>query len=109
MKKGIAIPYIIALILGIAVVALIGYWFFVLGGRIPGQATITTCQSKEVAWCGEWARTGEFPGAGPDPTQAELDDLWDDVTAGTGYARGCRALGIDTPNVARCQAVLGVG
>jgi len=108
MKKGIAIPYIIALILGIAVVALIGYWFFVLGGRIPGQATLTSCQSKEVAWCGEWARTGLFPVDGGTIEDELEDDDWDDEEGG-GYAPGCEALGVLMPTSARCTTVLGLG
>lgn len=91
MKKGIAVPYIIALILGIAVLALIGYWFFVLGGRIPGEATATWCQTKQNTWCGHWAQTAGFPSEG-----------WDS------YATGCTGINYPAPDETRCQQILGV-
>lgn len=53
--KGIAVPYIIALILGIAVIAILGYWFFVLGGKIGGVGVTTECQAKEASYCQAWS------------------------------------------------------
>jgi hypothetical protein len=58
MRKGVAVPYIIALILGIAVVALVGYWFFVIGGGLPGQAGETQCRAKLSMYCNAWSGTG---------------------------------------------------
>ncbi len=58
MKKGIAVPYIIALILGIVVVALLGYWFFILGGTFTGRASITECQTKLSTYCAAFAASG---------------------------------------------------
>ena len=58
MRKGIAVPYIIALILGIVVVALLGYWFFVLGGSFTGKASLTECQTKLSEYCFEFAAAG---------------------------------------------------
>jgi len=59
MQKGaIPVPYIVALILGIVIIALLGYWFFVLGGRLPGQATEGVCREKALVWCSEWSGTG---------------------------------------------------
>lgn len=51
MKKGVAIPYVIALILGIAVIGLVGAWFVISGGRFGKQATETTCLNKAVEFC----------------------------------------------------------
>lgn len=96
MRKGIAVQYIIALILGVAVLGLIGYWFFVLGGRIPGEATTTWCQTRENRWCSVWARTGLFP-----------DEDWDDG-AGGGFAPGCLNIGFEEPDETRCQTLLGI-
>lgn len=105
MRKGIAVQYIIALILGVAVLGLIGYWFFVLGGRIPGEATTTWCQTRENRWCTTWARTGLFP---YDKTEDEVtDEDWDDG-AGGGFAPGCAAIGIAIPDADRCRTLLGV-
>lgn len=57
-KKGVAIPYIIALILGIAVIAVLGYWFFVLGGKLGGIGVTTECRAKEVSYCQAWETLG---------------------------------------------------
>lgn len=55
--KGVAIPYIIALILGLAVVAVLGYWFFFLSGRLAGSEGIE-CESKLVSYCQAWKALG---------------------------------------------------
>jgi len=60
-RKGIAVPYIIALILGIAVVALLGYWFFVLGGSFSTEASLTECQTKMRTFCLSYSGTGYTP------------------------------------------------
>lgn len=97
MKKGqIPIPYIIALLLGIAVVAILGYWFFVLGGRIPGQVSETWCNTKKNQYCTEWFQAGfpttmsERPGGG-----------W------SSYAPGCTDIGIYA-GLDDCKTLLGV-
>ena len=82
MSKGIAVPYIIALILGIVVVALIGYWFFAIGSVIPGQQTISNCNIKMQQFCTEWSRTNF---AGNEPAGG-----WDSYPG----AEGCRSLGV---------------
>lgn len=58
MAKAVAVPYVIALILGIIVVAVIGYWFFVVAGGGGGQLSRTECQSRFVAYCTEWSLKG---------------------------------------------------
>lgn len=51
MPKGVAVPYVIALILGVAVIALIGIWFVTSGGKFGGQATTTSCDNKFGVYC----------------------------------------------------------
>jgi hypothetical protein len=59
MKKGaVPVPYIIALLLGIAVVAVLGYWFFVLGGQVGGEVTLQNCKSKATIYCNSWQTNG---------------------------------------------------
>ena len=58
MKGAVPIPYIIALLLGIAVVAIIGYWFFVLGGQWGGETNLQTCNTRAYTYCASWAATG---------------------------------------------------
>ena len=50
MKKAVAIPYVIALILGIAVIGLIGYWFISQGGKTIATGLQAECDSLCVAW-----------------------------------------------------------
>ena len=49
--KGIAIPYIIAIILGVAVIGLIGYWLFVSGGQFGKGVGEQNCQSDVTQFC----------------------------------------------------------
>jgi hypothetical protein len=59
MAKGeVPISYIIALILGIAVVAVIGYWFFVVQSQGGGEMTITQCRDKAYVYCNMWRDNG---------------------------------------------------
>lgn len=64
--KGIAIPYVIALILGIIVVGVIGYWFFVLGGQGGGAGLETMCRAKAISYCTGWNLNGYDPNKLPD-------------------------------------------
>jgi len=49
--RGVAVPYIIALILGVAVIGLVGYWFATSGGKFGGQSAKTICDNKFLQWC----------------------------------------------------------
>ena len=51
MKGAIPVKYIIALILGITVITIMGYWFFVLSGRF----TATECDTKKTSFCQAWS------------------------------------------------------
>lgn len=51
MRKGIAVPYVIALLLGVAVIGLVGFWFASTGGKFSGQSQSTYCQSEALKWC----------------------------------------------------------
>ena len=102
MSKGVAIPYIIAVLLGIAVIGIIGYWFFFLGGSLGGEVSSADCQRKLVTYCSIWlgqGYSGTSPGVGD----------WDD------YAIGCSKIGIAAPtkgrdgSVQKCNDVLGRG
>jgi len=56
--KAIAVPYIIAILLGVAVIGLIGYWLFVSGGQFGKGATEQSCRSDFLNWCNNWAVVG---------------------------------------------------
>lgn len=49
--RGVAVPYIIALILGVAVIGLVGYWFATSGGKFGGQSAKTICENKFLQYC----------------------------------------------------------
>lgn len=54
MQKAVAIPYIIALVLGIAVIGLVGFWFFKTGGKFGSQSLEVECQAKVFSYCLAW-------------------------------------------------------
>ena len=51
MQKAVAVPYVIALILGVAVVGLVGIWLVMSGGKFTGQSLESSCQSKALQIC----------------------------------------------------------
>ncbi len=99
MRKGVAIPYIIAVLLGIAVIGIIGYWFFFLGGSLGGEVSAQDCNRKLVTYCSIWLAQGyggTSPGVG----------TWDE------YAVGCSKLDpvkYAAPRGDKCNGVLGRG
>ena len=54
MRKGVAVGYVIALILGIVVIALIGVLLAVTGGKFSGQSAATQCNTDKIQWCLNW-------------------------------------------------------
>ena len=89
MKKGVAVPYIIALVLGIAVIGLLGYWFFVLGGRLGGQLSEKECRAKQIEWC-------SMNISGEDMTRYNWDE----------FAPGCSDINFKKPT--NCKELLGI-
>ena len=103
-----AVPYIIALILGIVVVGLLGYWFFVLGGQVGGTGTTQQCNAKQASWCQQWSLTG-FSGDCP-ATQlcdkSSNDPAEKPEAKWQAFAPGC---GTTPPSAPFCQASFGQG
>ena len=58
MRKAVAVPYVIALILGVAVIALIGIWFVTSGGKFTKESISTECRSKAVEFCTRYPTGG---------------------------------------------------
>ncbi len=90
MKKGVAVPYIIAILLGIAVIGLIGYWFFVSGGKFGASAEEQRCRTAAAQWCTqfslqgyakEWFDANKFTVANPDCVKYKLITENDEKTA----------------------------
>ncbi len=57
-KGAVPVSYIIALLLGIAVIGITGYWFFFLGGEWGGEVTLSTCRSRAYTYCANWQAVG---------------------------------------------------
>ena len=51
MKKGVAIPYIIALIIGVIVVAVLAYWFISSGGKGSNIGKEAECTARKTEFC----------------------------------------------------------
>ena len=59
LKKGeVPVAYIIALILGIAVVAILGYWFFVVQNQGGVAMNLEQCRSSASRYCTMWRDNG---------------------------------------------------
>ncbi len=93
-KKGIAIPYIIALILGIVVVGVIGYWFFTTTGTGSGSAVVSQCNAKKTQWCTDWSRTAF--------DNARKPGNWES------FAPGCSNVGVAEPGSLECRTLTGL-
>ncbi len=48
--KAVAIPYIIALVLGVVVIGLLGYWLVLQSGKTISGGITTECDALCVAW-----------------------------------------------------------
>lgn len=59
MKKAVAIPYVIALIIGVIVVAVLAYWFIVASGKGGTIGVTAECRARMLDMCltGEAARS----------------------------------------------------
>ena len=71
-SKAVAVPYIIALVLGIGVLGLVGYWLFTSGGKFGGEALSAQCNIQKLIFCqgGGWKSE-----CGSQPSQTECSQL----------------------------------
>ena len=51
MRKAVAIPYVIALIIGVVVVAVLAYWFISSGGKGASVGKEAECTARKVEFC----------------------------------------------------------
>ena len=56
MQKAVAIPYVIALILGVVIIGILGYWFVSQGGKTVGVGVKAECDAKYQfnSYCATW-------------------------------------------------------
>lgn len=50
-KAAMPVPYIIALIIGVIVVAVLGYWFISSGGKGSNIGTEAECTARKAEYC----------------------------------------------------------
>lgn len=76
MRKigAVPVPYIIALVLAIIVIALIAYWLFFSGGEFGRIIAEKGCEAKKLAYCNEWKTTGTKPDPGAFSATCPIDD-----------------------------------
>ena len=77
-KKGaIPVPYLIAIIFAVAIIAILGYMFFKQIGIFSGELTRAECEARKLTYCARWATSG------CDPKVLPFGQEWDV------YAKGC--------------------
>ena len=59
MKKAVAIPYVIALIIGVIVVTVLAYWFVSSAGKGTGVGKEAECTARKAEWCITQTSTAE--------------------------------------------------
>jgi len=94
MAKGeIPIGYIIALVLGVAVVAILGYWFLLVQGAGGTQMSDIECKNKAFMYCTMWSANGYDINTGtqtPSLSVINGGDMWFAKTGvSNNYAPGC--------------------
>lgn len=52
--KAVAIPYVIALVLGVVVIGLLGYWFVNQSSKTIGIGSKTECDVQRFNFCQGW-------------------------------------------------------
>jgi len=123
MAKGeIPIGYIIALVLGIAVVAILGYWFFIVQGSGGAQITVSQCQRLAYQYCQTW-QANLYRDSNPPQTTAPdvgafIGEKWfaKAPTGSSAYASACDGIltltgdGSNTGTLkTSCQDILNIG
>ncbi|MEM7827568.1 MAG: hypothetical protein QXD72_02555 [Candidatus Aenigmatarchaeota archaeon] len=54
MKGAIPIPYVIALIFGVMLLALLGYWISYQSSKTIGTGQTTQCDTRQHLYCSQW-------------------------------------------------------
>ena len=52
--KAVAVPYVIALVLGVIAIGLLGYFFVAQGGKTTKAGFSAECQAKLFSYCIQW-------------------------------------------------------
>lgn len=91
MKAAIPISYIVALVLGVAVIGLLGYFFVFQSGKTTETGNKAECDAKVASYCLQWKNLGGKDGKptwSPDPKCGNQGQPNEDV---------CKSVGISIP------------
>jgi hypothetical protein len=58
-KGAVPVAYIIAIILGVLVMGLLGYWLYTSGPKVETFMTESECKSAHMSACAEWTAAGQ--------------------------------------------------
>lgn len=87
MSKGaLPLPYIVAIIFAVIVIAVVGWLFFTGVWEFPPITKKQWCEAQKLKYCYDWQKAGKEPTGG-----------WD------GYAKGCKEVGINGPTQEECE------
>lgn len=59
IKGAVPVGYIIAIILGVLVMGLLGYWLYTTGPKVETFMTESECKSRKMALCTEYTMKGK--------------------------------------------------
>lgn len=93
MAKAVAIPYVIALILGVIVIAILVYWFINQAGKTTTVGTSAECQAKEFSYCVQWQNNDK-----------DCDDTKNPTKIPSTTISGCDLKG-DKPQKSDCEKI----
>lgn len=90
MKKAVAIPYVIALIMGVIAIGILAYWLINQSGKATSTGTSAECQAKLFSFCNQWLVRGGEKDDKPAPGSFD----WGNCPAKES-ANDCKTIGIE--------------
>ena len=87
--RGVAVPYIIALILGILVVGLLAYYFIYIANKVPK----VECDTRIGSYCTQWKTLG-FGTSRPATQDFTGCSIYYDLTNGVPTLAACQMAGV---------------
>jgi len=102
-KGALPIPYIVALIIAIIVIAVLIYWFMIMGGKPIEEFERQRCNARAATYCSLWAPTGYTFDNDGNPS---IVGKWEDDVLG---GKDCAKNNILTAvSKTYCETILGV-